>query len=232
FQLFLEKRSLTETAAELNRRGWTLKRWVTKDGKSMGGRKFNRVSLHRMHTNYTYVGKVEFEGTVYDGEHEGIVPLKLFREVQTVLDGNQRTRGASARNRYGALLRDLLRCSACGCAMTHATARAHGRLYRYYRCQGAQKNGADSCPSKPLQDDRVDAFVVDQIRRIGASPELQDETLRQATLQLRARRRGLRLEGKRLADDLARAQGDVERLVGAVMRLEGPARDAVAAELA
>src|SRR5262249_36729020 len=64
FRLFLEPRWLVATAAELNRRGWTLKRWTTKGGRVAGGTTFDRVNLRRMLTNHTYVGKVDFQGTI------------------------------------------------------------------------------------------------------------------------------------------------------------------------
>jgi len=231
FRLFLELRSLVATAAELNRRGWTLKRWTTKTGRVVGGTAFDRVNLQRMLTNHTYVGKVEFQGAVHDGEHEGIVPPKVFREVQRVLAEN-RGGGASERNQHGALLRGLLRCSACDRAMTHAWTRAHGRLYRYYQCQRAQKNGAASCPTKYVKADRLEQFVVDQIRRIGADPELQQATFRQAVQQLQAQRRGVKAEAKRLEREVAGAQAEVKRLVDAVARTTGSAAEAVQAELA
>jgi len=105
-------------------------------------------------------------------------------------------------------------------------------LYRYYTCRRAQKQGHAACPTKSVQADRVERFVVDQIRRIGADPELQQVTFEQAVAQVKAQRRGLRAESKRLQRDLAAAHADVERLVGTVSRMTGPAADAIAAELA
>ena len=106
-----------------------------------------------------------------------------------------------------------------------------GRIYRYYRCSCSEKNGAASCPTKSVQADQIEQFVVDQVRRIGTDAELRDETFRQAIAQLKAKRRDLRAEKKWLARDLAGARDDVERLVDTVSRINGPAADAVADEL-
>jgi site-specific DNA recombinase len=230
FRLFLETRSLVATAAELNRRGWTLKQWTTKGGNVAGGTTFDRVNLHRMLTNWAYAGKVSFQGTVYDGEHEAIVPVKVFREVQRVLAGNVGG-GASERNQHGSLLRGLLRCTVCDRAMTHTWTRTRTRLHRYYLCQHAQKNGAAACPTRSVPADRLEQFVVDQIRRIGANPELQEATFKQAVQQLQAQRRGLKAEGKRLERDLVGAQQDLRRLVDAMSRTTGTAAEAIQAEL-
>ncbi len=144
---------------------------------------------------------------------------------------NRKTRRASAQNRHGFLMRGLQRCAACDAAMVPHPAKAHGRLYKYYTCTTAQKQGHATCPTKSVKADKVEAFVVDQIRRIGTDTELQDQTFRQAALQLKARRRGLKLEARQLKNELVRAKQDVERLVATVSRMDGPAADAIAAEL-
>jgi site-specific DNA recombinase len=45
FELYLEYQSLLPTIREINRRGWTTKRWVTKKGDQRGGRSFTRNAL-------------------------------------------------------------------------------------------------------------------------------------------------------------------------------------------
>ena len=80
----------------------------------------------------------------------------------------------------------------------------------------AGRNGHGTCPTKSVHADQVEPFVVDQIRRIGADPALQDETFRQAVAQVKAQRRGLKLEQTSgCKADLSTPQADVERLVDA-----------------
>ena len=55
----------------------------------------------------------------FPGQHEVIVPDDLFQRVQTVLAKNRRGGGAEVRTKRGALLRSLLRCANCNCAMGH-----------------------------------------------------------------------------------------------------------------
>ncbi|RMF21152.1 MAG: recombinase family protein, partial [Deltaproteobacteria bacterium] len=116
FELYLEFQSLLPTIAELDRRGWTTKRWTTKKGTQRGGRPFNKNTLYGLLTNVAYVGKVRYKHEVYEGEHEGIVDPDTFEEVQRLLRTNHRTGGARVRNRFGALLKGLLRCAPCGCS--------------------------------------------------------------------------------------------------------------------
>ena len=231
FELYAENPSLVVVSQELNRRGWRRKSWTTKTGNFRQGKVWDRVTLSRLLQDPLYIGKQKLGDEVFPGEHERIITNKLFDEVQTRLDQNRRDGGARARNRYGALLRGLLRCAACDRAMTHAPTKRNGRVHRYYRCQGAQKNGHRACPTRSVSAHKIETFVVDQIRRIGTDRKLQDETFRQALAQVKAQQRGLRLEAKTIKKDLARAKENVERLAQTLSRLDGSASEAIADEL-
>ena len=158
--------SLTKLAEELNRRGWRKKSWTTRDGKYHEGGPWNRVSLRRLLTDPLYVGMQKLEDEVFDGEHDAIVPRSLFDKVQRLLRENRSTGGAAHRNRHGALLRGILRCATCDAPMSFAPTKKGGRLYRYYRCSAAMKRGRASCSTGSLPANKVEALVVDQIRRV------------------------------------------------------------------
>jgi site-specific DNA recombinase len=97
---------------------WLNKRWQTRKGHTTGGQSFTRTSLYRLLTNVAYVGKVRYKDEVHDGEHSGIVDPADFQRVQTLLRRNGQTRGAPVRNKFGALLKGIIRCVPCDCAMT------------------------------------------------------------------------------------------------------------------
>ncbi|MGP1271695.1 MAG: zinc ribbon domain-containing protein, partial [Phycisphaerales bacterium] len=92
---------------------------------------------------------------------------------------NGRTGGAEVRNKYGALLRGLLRCKACGYAMSHTFARGQGRrmYHRYYRCIESIKSGAIHCPSKTLPALEIERVVVEEVRRLGEDRDLLKRVL-------------------------------------------------------
>jgi site-specific DNA recombinase len=232
FELYAEKSSLVDVSQKLNQRGWQRKSWTTKDGKRREAKPWDRKTLSNTLRDVTYIAQIRLGDEVFKGEHRAIVPRALFDKVQRLLDKNLRDRGATARNKHGALLRGLLRCSSCDAAMTFAPVKKSDRVYRYYRCCASNRNGDGTCPTRSVNADQVERFVVDQIKRIGADPALQDETFRQAVAQVKAQRRGLKLEQKNLRKELAKVQADVQRLVEAVSRVSGPAADAIASELA
>ena len=229
FELYDADPSLTNVVRKLNRRGWTQKLWTTKTGHECGGSPWNRASLRTLLTNPLYAGHQRLGGETFKGEHERIVPKRLWDRVQQLLDGRPTRRSTS--NGAGYLLRGLFRCAACDSAMTPHGTKRKGRSYRYYTCSRSQKSGDGTCPTPSVQATRVEKFVIDQIRHIGADPNLQEETFRQAIAQVKAQRRGLRAEAKRIERDLVTVRADVERLVGGLTRATGPAADAVAAEL-
>ncbi len=231
FAMYVETPSLITVSQELNRRGCLRKSWTTKDGNRRQGKAWDRINLRLLLTNPLYAGRQRLGDETFRGEHPAIVPKALFDKVQRLMAENRGNGGSGARNQHGALLRGLLRCTACGTAMVHAPSKAHGRLYRYYRCQNAMRKGADACPTKAIQADRVEQFVVDRIRCIGRDPALREQTFQAALAQVAAERRGVKAEAKRLERDQGVVRRDVERLVATLARTTGPGADAVNAEI-
>jgi len=215
YDLYLEHQSLLSTAKELNNRGWTTKRWITKKERIREGKPFQKNNLYRLLTNVIYIGKVYFKGELYEGEHPAIVDIELWRRVQDILRRNGRNGGKLVRNKYGALLKGLLYCLPCKSAMVHAcTVKNKTTSYRYYVCSRAQKEGWHSCPTKSVPAGEIENFVIERIRCIGRDNDLIAETLNQARCQVRASMDSLEHELLVVKDELKRYASDVQLLVG------------------
>ena len=215
FQLFLEHGSIIDTVQEINRRGWTLKRWITKGGREYGGGAFDKFSLKRLLTNHVYVGQVLFRGEIFPAEHEAIVDREAWDRVQGLLnDGATSPRRRSTRS--PALLAGILRCAACECAMT-PTYSSKGRIrYRYYLCIKAHRRGWKTCPSPSIPATEIEKFVVDRIRAIGSDPDLVTRTVEEAGRQLAARKTELEAEAQRIQKNLDRAHEFLRRGIDTV----------------
>ena len=149
FELYLEHQSLLETVKVLDERGWTNKRWTTQDGRDAGGSRFDKPNLFNLLTNVLYLGKITLKKEMFDGQHPAIVDAEIFRRVQALLRRNGQSGGRHVRNRFGALLKGILRCVPCDSAMIHTHTLKNGnKRYRYYVCLNAQKRGWHNCPSK------------------------------------------------------------------------------------
>ncbi len=212
FNLYLEHQSLLATVHELDARGWTNKRWITKKGHEAGGHAFSKHSLHGLLTNVLYIGKVTYKDEVHDGEHEAVVDGAVFNRAQKLLRRNGAAGCTHIRNRYGAILKGLLRCAPCGCAMVPTHTVKNGRRYRYYVCSKAQRRGWHTCPSRSIPAQEIESFVIDQVRGIGQDPTLVRETLEEAQAQAKARKKELEAERRSLERELGRYDSELRKL--------------------
>ena len=221
FELYLERKSMLATIEELDKRGWINKRWITRKGKERGGKVFTKTSLHKLLTNITYIGKLKYKEEVHDGEHEAIVSGEIWQRVQSLLQRNGRTGGAAVRNKFGALLKGILRCVPCDCAMspTHSTKNGTKR-YRYYVCTSAQKRGWHSCPSKSIPAGEIERLVVEQIKCIGRDPKLLHETIAQAHSQGQSQVAAFEKERRGLERELTRWNTEIRQLLEQVVPKE------------
>jgi site-specific DNA recombinase len=217
FALYLEHQAMLPVVQELARRGWVSKCWQTRHGRPRGGRPFDKTSLYRLLTNVLYAGKVRYKDEVHDGEQPALIDADTFQHVQALLQSHGPEVGPPSGHRFTALLKGLLRCVPCDCAMTPAhTTRKGGLRYRYYTCVQAQKNGWQSCPSKSIPAAPIEQLVLAQIQQLGRDPQRLHQVLTQVRQQDDARLAELEAERGALERDLLRGQGELRRLLAAV----------------
>jgi site-specific DNA recombinase len=170
FALYLECGSLIPVVEELDRRKWRMKAWTTREGRSAGGKPIAKNNLHSMLTNKIYLGKVEFGGQVYEGEHERIIDDDLWNRVQDLLGRNGRFGGRTIGNKHGALLKGLVRCATCDVGMIHTYSQKKNRFYRYYVCIKAHQRGWTQCETRCVSAPALETAVLEQLRGIGSNP--------------------------------------------------------------
>jgi site-specific DNA recombinase len=173
FRMYLEKESLLSTAQTVNAHGWTTKRWTAANGKTIGGRPFDRANLNHLLNNVAYIGRVRHRDETHAGQHPPIVDPATWDAVQRLMRRNARTAGSFLRNKHGALLKGLLRCKACDAAMVQMVSRKGPKLHRYYVCTKAQKRGYDQCPTGTILAGRLEQEVCEHLRRLVKDSEGQ-----------------------------------------------------------
>jgi len=217
YRMYLEEGSMLPTIRSLKALGWKTKQYETTKGKWRGGMEFDKPALRKLLTNVVYLGKVTYKGEVHEGEHDAIIDEDLFARVQGLLRRNRNSGGKHSRNKYGALLKGLVRCKACGCAMSHHFATRGNKRYRYYVCIRAQKNGWSECPAPSLPAKQLEDFVVEQINALGRDPGVLDDALgaTQAHLQEDVDTlQGQRAELDKAIKELGRQVGEVAARAG------------------
>jgi site-specific DNA recombinase len=214
FEMYLEHQALLPVVQELERRGWVGKRWQTRKGRVRGGRPFTKTSLYRLLTNVAYAGKVRYKDEVHPGEQPALIDPDTFGRVQALLRCHGPEIGAPSTHRFSSLLKGLLRCVPCGCAMTPAhSTRKGSRRYRYYTCVNAQKRGWQSCPSKSIPAAQIEQLVLAQIHQMDHDPQVLHPVLAQARQEDDAHLAELESERGALERDLLRGQGEVRKLL-------------------
>lgn len=204
FDLYIELGSVQATAAELNRRGWRTKSWTTRKGVFREGAAFSKNQLNGLLKCPLYAGKVGLRGVSYEGQHPAIVDQATFDRVQRQMAANNVSGGAVAKNRYSHLLRGLLHCTACGCAMTPSVTKKKDRVHKYYVCGNATKTGWRNCPHPSLPAKAIEDAVVGRIKAIGRDPGLMAATLDQVRSLQKTRQPQLVAERRQLERELDR----------------------------
>ena len=177
FRRFLELGSATKLVVELTAAGHRTKSWTTQDGNERHGNRIDKGFLYKLLNNRLYLGEAVHKGVSHPGEHEALIDGTTWERVQTILAENAHRRGNATRAETPAPLKGLLRCAACGSAMTPSHTRRRGRLYRYYTCTTAIKQGHAACPVRSLAAGEAESLVLAQLRLVLRSPEIAARTL-------------------------------------------------------
>ncbi|MCK1361219.1 recombinase family protein [Bradyrhizobium sp. 199] len=153
-----------------------------KNVRNRYGQAIDKGVLYKMLNNRTYIGDAVHKGTAYPGEHDAIIERNVWDEVHSILQESPRKRAAKHRAQTPALLKGLI-VDGVGVAMSPTHTRRRGKLYRYYVSQQAMKGSASPRSILRVPAGEIEEMVVDQIRRVIASPELIVATWKQMRSQ-------------------------------------------------
>lgn len=178
FAIAATARDLNHAVEAVAAAGWRTKAWTSRDGRVHPAHPFTRASLARLLSNVLYTGAVLHKGERYEGEHAAIVTKELWQAVQHRLPLKPSYRPPKTRTRTDALLGSLLRCAVCGELMGPASARRHGRVYRYYVCRGKNESGCGRACGRVAATD-IEASVLRHLEPVLGS-DLSRPVLQQA----------------------------------------------------
>ncbi|WP_268794729.1 recombinase family protein [Sphingomonas sp. SRS2] len=128
---YLALSSVNELVAELERDGFRTKVQRQASGPHRGGCVFRRGTLYHLLRNRIYLGEIVHKDAAYPGEHEPIVPMELWHEVQDKMVAQASGGARRGRVRNPSLLIGLI-VDGLGRAMTPTHAKKGSRNYRYY----------------------------------------------------------------------------------------------------
>lgn len=182
FNIYLKVQSLDRALKVINAK-YRTKLWTPKHGREKGGHAFHKSPLIHVLKNRLYLGLIASAGEWVPGRQAAMVDKAVFEQVQTMLKLNGHNRATPirsvVRNRFGLLLRGLVRCEACGARMTpyHASGRNDQR-YEYYKCTRSQNGGREACPLRPAPARALEGMVVGRIQQLAQEPDLIQKAIK------------------------------------------------------
>jgi len=136
---------------------------------SLLSRKGNMLSVSNIQSilsNSFYYGVFKYNGEMYDGKHEPMIPKKLFEACQKVMADRSRPKKPSQKE-YP--FRNMLVCGECGCAITSETQKGHN----YYRC--TKKRG--KCSQGYIREEVLADQINKQIQKVSLPPSWADKMI-------------------------------------------------------
>ena len=162
YQRYLELGSVRELVDALARDGARTKIQVRTSTGNRGGVAFARGTLFHLLKNRIYVGEIVHKGTAYPGEHAGIVPLALWRQVRDELADNGPRLKRAAGIRHPSLLVGIV-FDGLDRRMTPSHANKGSKCYRYYITHDGA--GADAAnPAWRVSAHDLERIVIDRLR--------------------------------------------------------------------
>jgi len=137
-----------------------LRKLITSAG--LLSRKKNMLSVSNIQSilsNSFYYGVFKYNGEMYDGKREPMIPKKLFEACQKVMADRSRPKKPSQKD-YP--FRNMLVCGECGCAITSETQKGHN----YYRCT---KKRDKKCSQKYIREEVLAEEVANELQKVSLS---------------------------------------------------------------
>ncbi|MBF0190257.1 MAG: recombinase family protein [Magnetococcales bacterium] len=168
FRRFAEGGSVTLMVQELAEAG----------AKGKNGSPMDKAYIYRILSNRLYLGEITLRQESFPGEQEAIIDRATWDKAHLALSANAPQQRAASRIQTQAMLKGIIQCHRCNRAMSPTFTRKSGRLYRYYTCQTAKKNGYATCPTRTVPAGEIEAMVIGQVRTMLRSPEMIVKTWR------------------------------------------------------
>lgn len=172
FTEYVRTGSLKQVQRLLEARNIRTKSWISQKGIAHGGNPIRLAVLRDMLTNPIYIGKFRYYGKVYEAEHQGIIPLELWKQAQTIMEAN---RNGALQRSCGSIkpFAGLVYCGHCHASMFPShTVKRNGREYGYYVCQKDDRRANAECPVHRIPADGLEKILLTQIGRLFRTPTI------------------------------------------------------------
>lgn len=162
FRQYLRLGSVTKLKAYLDEKMICSKIRTRSSGPSYGGAAYSRGALHQILNNHIYLGKIVHRGEFHVGQHEAIIPQKLWERVAARLSDNNQAHRTGKPERASSMLTGLLR-DLDGIRFTPTHSVKKGKRYRYYTSQTVIQGRGDKRKVSRYPASELEALVTSQV---------------------------------------------------------------------
>ncbi|MEM9879518.1 MAG: recombinase family protein [Pseudomonadota bacterium] len=158
FEAYLDLGCVRKLKDYADAHGLVTKRHQFTSGRVSGGVSFSRGRLYHLLSNPIYIGKIRHKEKTHTGQHEAIIEIDLWDEVQAQLARNRhrrasRTNAANPSPLAGKVFDDA------GKALMASHATKNGRRYRYYISKQHVLQSGSQSPGWRLPAPELEAAV-------------------------------------------------------------------------
>ncbi len=150
FDRFVALGSVDRLVADAAGLGLTTKRRTAANGVT-GDQPFSRGTLYHLLENRTYLGEVVHRDETFPGDHDAIVDVDVFDQVQKLISLNRRTRKAGRNSPRPSLLAGLL-VDEQGRRFTPTHTQKAGKRYHYYIMAADGAEPAYRLPAEEVEE--------------------------------------------------------------------------------
>lgn len=192
---------------------------VRRDGKAreVGAQRFDEDHVTNIIHNPVYKGFVKHKEKVFLGQHKGIIPEKLWKKANTVLDSRS-IKIIVHKDDHVHLLKGLIKCGDCGLSMTPTPAGKRdkdGNPYLYYSCIANHPDGKDSkCSIRAIPARPIEQALKRVLSNLGQNKQLLESVMEEATKEGKRSIQPLEKEKRALEEAISTLSGQIKRLVG------------------
>lgn len=120
--------------------------------------------------NPLYIGKISWDGKVYDGHHKPIIDIDTFSKAQEIFKERADSGGTQHGNQLGLLL-GLIYCGKCGAKVFRYVAGGKKYRYTYYMCRSVKKMMPSlvkdwECKQPSLRQNIVEDKVINSLKSL------------------------------------------------------------------
>jgi len=112
------------------------------------GDKFCKNKIYQILNNRIYIGEISHDGKSYQGKHKAIISKALWDAAHQQLKSKNSLANSKRTAKYPALLKGVVFCKYCNCAMIPSHTKKKKAIFRYYICMNIVRYGSNACHLK------------------------------------------------------------------------------------